>query len=138
MKAGKVVIVLSGRYAGRKALIVKVFEEGTKEHPFAHALVAGISHYPRRVTSSMSEKRVVARSKVIPFVKFINLNHLMPTRYSLTDIDLKTTVKAESVRKAGDGRTEAKKGVRKLFEERYLSTSKQTPGVNYFFHKLKF
>ena len=42
MKAGKVVLLLGGRYAGRKAVIVKPSDEGTSDKPFSHALVAGI------------------------------------------------------------------------------------------------
>ena len=47
LKPGRVVIVLSGRYAGKKGVIVKCSEEGTKERKFGHALVAGIERYPR-------------------------------------------------------------------------------------------
>jgi KOW motif len=52
IKPGKVVIVLAGRYAGRKAVVVKAFDEGTNEHKFPHALVAGIERYPLRVPHS--------------------------------------------------------------------------------------
>jgi len=86
----------------------------------------------------MSQKKVLKRSKVKPFIKFINLNHLMPTRYSLTDLDLKSAVKIDSVKKAGDGRVDARKQVKKIFEERYLSANKQSGGTLYFFHKLRF
>jgi large subunit ribosomal protein L27e len=34
MKSGKVVLLLSGRYAGRKAVIVKPSDEGTSDKPF--------------------------------------------------------------------------------------------------------
>ena len=51
IKPGKIVIVLSGRYAGKKAVIVKVFEEGTKELKFPHALVAGIDRAPLKVST---------------------------------------------------------------------------------------
>ena len=87
----------------------------------------------------MGQKKILKRSKVKPFVKFVNLNHLMPTRYSLSDVDaLKAAVKPETVRKQGDGRVEAKKAVKKQFEERYLSKAKQTGGSQYFFTKLRF
>jgi hypothetical protein len=43
------VVLLQGRYAGRKAVIVKNFDDGTKERPYAHAIVAGIAKYPRKV-----------------------------------------------------------------------------------------
>ena len=69
MKAGKVVLLLGGRYAGRKAVIVKPSDEGTSDKPFSHALVAGIDRYPRKVTKKMSKKKVASRSKVKPFLK---------------------------------------------------------------------
>ena len=69
MKAGKVVLLLGGRYAGRKAVIVKPSDEGTTDKPFSHALVAGIDRYPRKVTKKMSKKKVASRSKVKPFLK---------------------------------------------------------------------
>merc|ERR1719370_90512 len=74
MKGGKVVLLLSGRYAGRKAV---------SDKPFSHALVAGIDRYPRKVTKKMSKKKIQKRSKVKPFLKVINYNHVMPTRYSV-------------------------------------------------------
>merc|ERR1739848_648427 len=83
MKAGKVVLVVAGRYAGRKAIIVKPNDEGTADKPFGHALIAGIDRYPRMVTKRMSKKKVKQRSKVKPFLKVVNYNHMMPTRYSV-------------------------------------------------------
>jgi len=46
MKAGRVVILLAGRRAGKKAVIVKPFEDGKKGKAFPHALVAGIEKAP--------------------------------------------------------------------------------------------
>ena len=44
----KVVVVLNGRYAGHKAVVVKNFDEGTTSRPYGHALVCGIANYPRK------------------------------------------------------------------------------------------
>ena len=81
MKAGKVILLLGGRYAGRKAVIVKPSDEGTSDNPFSHALVAGIDRYPRKVTKKMSKKKVSKRSKIKPFLKVIfstfSNSHLM-------------------------------------------------------------
>merc|ERR1712156_404217 len=83
MKQGKVVLVLAGRYAGRKAIIVKPTDDGTTDKPFGHALIAGIDRDPRTVTKRMSKKKVKQKSKIKPFLKVVNYNHLMPTRYSV-------------------------------------------------------
>ncbi|KAL6227188.1 hypothetical protein ACLB2K_001147 [Fragaria x ananassa] len=54
--------LLQGRFAGRKAEIVKVFDDGTRDRLYGHCLVAGIAEYLSK--------------------------HVMSTRYSL-DVDLK-------------------------------------------------
>ena len=44
-------------------------------------LVAGIDRYPRKVVRAMSKAKIEKRSKIKPFVKVINFNHIMPTRF---------------------------------------------------------
>ena len=58
MKSGKVVLVLGGRFAGRKAVVVKNYDDGTSDKPYGHALVAGIERYPRRVIRKMGKKKI--------------------------------------------------------------------------------
>jgi large subunit ribosomal protein L27e len=53
-------------------VLVAVHDNGTKTHPFPHALVAGIERYPSQVTRRMSKTRQAKRSKVKPFVKQVN------------------------------------------------------------------
>lgn len=83
MKPGKVVIVLSGRFAGRKAIIVKNHDDGSNERHYGHALVVGIDKYPLKVTKNMGKKRVRKRTRIKSFVRVLNYNHLMPTRLVL-------------------------------------------------------
>ena len=80
LKTGKVVVLLNGRYAGKKAVIVKSFD-GTKSRRYGHCLVAGVRRSPRRVTKSMTNKEILRRTSMRPFVKVINWNHMMPTRF---------------------------------------------------------
>jgi large subunit ribosomal protein L27e len=82
MKSGKVVIVLNGRYAGKKAVIVKNFDAGDKERKYGYAVIAGVERCPLKITKRMGQKKISKRSKVRPFIKVINYNHLMPTRYA--------------------------------------------------------
>ena len=137
LKPGKIVIIVSGRFAGKKAIVVKTFDEGTPERKFGHALVAGIERGPLAVSKSMSKKKILKRSKVKPFLKYINFNHMMPTRYTANDIDLRTHVTQANVKKADTKKT-ATFETKKLFEGRYLNRGKNSPGVQYFFHKLRF
>ena len=83
MKSGKVVLLLSGRFAGRKAVIVKPADEGTSDKPFGHALVAGLDRYPRVVTKRMSKKKLKMRSKVKPFLK-VSIQRLLCSRLRLS------------------------------------------------------
>jgi hypothetical protein len=55
-------------------------DEGTKERPYGYAVVAGVERTPLKVTKKMGQKKVAKRSKVKPFIKIVNYNHMMPTR----------------------------------------------------------
>ncbi|KAH0251639.1 hypothetical protein KCU91_g19188, partial [Aureobasidium melanogenum] len=57
LKVGRVAIISRGRYAGKKVVIIQPVDQGTKSHPFPHALVAGIERYPQQVTRRMSKGR---------------------------------------------------------------------------------
>ncbi|KAL5520912.1 RPL27B [Sanghuangporus sanghuang] len=119
-KPGKIAIVLQGRQAGKKVVVIKQNDEGTKERPYPHAIVAGVERYPRKVTRRMGAKRLEKRSKVKPFIKAVNYSHLFPTRYTLELEGLKGVVSAETFKEPSQ-REDAKKTVKKLLEERYTS-----------------
>ena len=68
----------------------------------------------------MSKARQEKRSKVKPFIKVINYNHLMPTRYTLELEGLKGSVTADTFKEVSQ-REDAKKNVKKVLEERYTS-----------------
>ncbi|KAK9480227.1 ribosomal L27e protein family-domain-containing protein [Lipomyces japonicus] len=132
LKQGKVAIVVNGRYAGKKVVIVKPQDDGTKSHPFGHALVAGVERYPLKVTKGMGAKKVAKRSKIKPFVKVVNYNHLMPTRYTLDLESLKNVITNDTFKEPSQ-REDAKKVIKKAFEERYQSGRNK-----WFFTKLRF
>jgi len=133
LKANKVVVLLNGRYAGRKAVIVKNFDDGQSGRQYGHALVAGIATYPRKVIKKHSEKKQAKRSKVKAFIKLVNYTHMMPTRYNL-DGDLKATVSTDVLEKGAESKKEeALKSVKKIFEERF-----KTGKNRWFFTKLRF
>jgi large subunit ribosomal protein L27e len=68
----------------------------------------------------MSKKTMDKRSKVKPFIKIVNYNHLMPTRYTIELEALKNVVTNDTFKEVSQ-REEAKKNVKKTLEERYLS-----------------
>lgn len=65
----QIAIVIQGRQAGKKVVVIKAADEGTKERPYPHAIVAGVERYPRKVTKRMGAKTIAKRSKVKPFIK---------------------------------------------------------------------
>merc|ERR1712110_1288795 len=92
MKKGRVVILLAGRRAGKKAIVIKQIDEGKKNRKFGHALVAGIERSPKKITKRMSQK-LDKKMHVKPFVKFVNYTHLLATRFTVKeDFDYKNIV----------------------------------------------
>ena len=141
MKAGRIVILLAGRRAGRKAVIVKQFDEGRRGKPFSHALVAGVERAPLRVTRRMSKDKIKSRSTLKPFVKLVNYNHILPTRFQVTGEfaqgakELKSVVTEDKMAN-GEARKALKREVRAIFQERYnapQADNEKQPAVDFFF-----
>ena len=80
----------------------------------------------------MGKKRVEKRSKVKPFIKLVNYNHIMPTRYTLELEGLKSVISNDTFKDVTQ-REDAKKNVKKALEERYLSGKNR-----WFFTALRF
>mmetsp|Transcript_38064 Transcript_38064/g.56909 ORF Transcript_38064/g.56909 Transcript_38064/m.56909 type:complete len:148 (+) Transcript_38064:85-528(+) len=118
LKAGRVVVLLQGRHAGRKAVISKVFDDGSKARPYGHALVAGVDRHFKKVTKSMSVKKVTKKLRMKCFVKYVNYNHIMPTRYTIPSEMQPATLVTEQQMSSADGRSEARRYVQKLFQEK--------------------
>merc|ERR1739849_74537 len=112
IKSGRVVIVTAGKYAGRKAVVVKETNEGTQDRMYGHALVAGIDRYPRKGTKSMGKKKIASRNKLKPVSK---------------DVVNKDALKDSTKKRS------AKAHVKQAFEERY-----KTGKNKWFFQKLRF
>jgi len=134
--------LLAGRHAGKKAVVVKTFDDGNSDRRFSHCLVAGLARNPRKVTKTMSKKKVEKRTKAMkPFVKYINVRHVFPTRY-VVDLDLKTTVDEADLVDA-EKKVEVKKNLKKIFYDRYINqkevtSEKKAQGSTYFYQKLRF
>ncbi|XP_052207348.1 60S ribosomal protein L27-3-like [Diospyros lotus] len=131
LKPNKAVILLQGRFAGRKAVIVRSFDDGTRDRPYGHCLVAGISKYPKKVIRKDSAKKTAKKSRVKAFVKLVNYNHIMPTRYTL-DVDLKDVVSLDALQ-SRDKKVTTAKEIKARFEERFKSGKNR-----WFFSKLRF
>ena len=95
-KPGKVVVVLNGRNAGAKGVIVKSNYESVKDRKYPHCLVVGLSKGPRKPTkrnlaklqakikkleaSKDSNDRLNALKSFGVFIKTYNMSHLLATR----------------------------------------------------------
>eukprot|EP00924_Labyrinthula_sp_SR-Ha-C_P016665 maker-scaffold_6-snap-gene-11.67-mRNA-1 protein AED:0.01 eAED:0.01 QI:138/1/1/1/1/1/2/78/161 len=157
IKSGRVVIVTRGRFAGCKAVVVQTSENGTSSHKFAHALVVGISKPAKKITKKMDEKTQKKKAQLSIFVKVLNYNHLIPSRYQV-DFDLKKikvqlgdkdNKKTEEVAidTANIAKPEVRKQIRKALKEKLEAeffkqgerkTSKAAEGVQFFYKKLRF
>jgi large subunit ribosomal protein L27e len=76
-----------------------------------------------------------------PFLKYVNVRHVFPTRY-VVDIDLKKAVDEADLVDA-ERRVDVKKNLKKILMDRYLNqkevtSEKKAQGSNYFFQKLRF
>jgi len=115
---------------------------GSDEKRFSHCLIAGIAREPRKVTRGMSKKKVEKRSRTMkPFVKYMNVRHIFPTRY-VVDMDLKKAVDEADLVDA-EKKVDVKKTLKKIFEDRYLNqkavtSEKKAAGSSYFFQRLRF
>jgi large subunit ribosomal protein L27e len=107
-------------FSGLQVVIVQPNDSGSKAHPFSYAIVAGIERYPLKVTRGMGKKLVDRRSRIKPFIKVVNYNHLMPTRYTLELEGLKGTVSNDTFKEVSQ-REDAKKTIKKALEDRYTS-----------------
>ena len=102
-KPGKVVLVLNGRYAGRKGIIIKSNYESVKDRKYPHCMVVGLSKGPKKPTKrniakmqaqikkleSSDKEDAVDRVKRLKsfgiFIKTYNMSHLLATRYSVKE-----------------------------------------------------
>merc|ERR1712083_278382 len=137
LKPGKIVICLRGQYAGCKAIIVRTYDEGSDHLPFPHCLIVGIRKYPKKVTKRMSKRKICLRSRVRTFIQWINYRHIMPTRYTVSDLDLRAIIKPEKIPNPLKRRS-IKRKVERIVQHRYIERKRNTSGLVFFFKKLRF
>ena len=113
----------TGRFAGKKAVVTRNYDDGNKvlltsfqKHKFPHLLVVGIARNPQRVHRKINKKKFIKKTGVKTFLKAVNQNHVMPTRFLVNDFDFKE-VKEDNLK--GENRVALKKKFRKAFSEVY-------------------
>jgi large subunit ribosomal protein L27e len=132
---GRFVILLHGRHAGKKALVLTAYPAGdSRKYPYC--VVLGIERGPKSLTKEMPEATLVKRTQVKCFVKTINCNHLLLTRHILKDDDLMTKVDSSSLIKAMEDPGEKKEALRnagKILRQKFLNNK-----LPWFFKPLQF
>lgn len=89
-------VVLGGKHAGKKGIIIKSNYENTKERRYPHCLVVGLSNTPRKITKASLKRRnellqkleskgnaaerIANLKRLGVFVKTYNMCHLLATR----------------------------------------------------------
>ncbi|KAL2479423.1 60S ribosomal protein L27-3 [Abeliophyllum distichum] len=131
LKPNKAVVILQGRYARRKAVIVRNFDEGTRDRPYGYCLVSRLAKYPHKVIRKDSAKKQANKSRVKCFIKLANYNHNMPTRSTL-DVDLKDLVTLDCLQSRYKKVTATKET--KVWFEKWFKTGKN----RWFFTKMRF
>merc|ERR1711934_1265778 len=142
LKDGKIVVCLQGRYAGKKAVILKTNDEGNKERPYGHCVVAGVAKAPLPITKAMCKaspkmkKLVQRRSRIKTFVKIVNYTHVMPTRYAVENTMVKNLkgILTSDTFTDPQAKTKFLAAARKVFQEKY----KEREGQRWLFEKLRF
>lgn len=103
--------------------------------------MAGISRNPRDIKRRINKKKFIKKSGVKTFLKHINQNHVIPTRFVVNDFEFKD-LKDDAV-KTAEGKAASRKDLRKKFTEAYRNlpnpkTNDKAHNVRFFFSRLRF
>merc|ERR1712085_16551 len=129
LKDGKIVVLLQGRYAGKKAVILKTMDDNTKERPYGHCVVVGVAKCPLPITRAMCKPTPKMK-------KMVNFTHVMPTRYSVESSMSKTLKATLSADTFSEPSVKKKflKAAQGVFEAKY----QENEGQKWLFEKLRF
>ncbi len=112
---------------------------------FSVRAVAGINRYPRKITKAQTEEQKSKHGRIKAFLRTVNVNHLMPTRYELTDVEFKGLT--DTGKNDKEARREKLLHIKGEFEKRFQAQGKKgklkegnkhTNDAGYFFRKLRF
>ena len=112
-----------------------------QKHRFPHLLVAGIARHLPQVKRTDSKKKFIRKTSVKPFVKYVNQNHVLPTRFQVNDFDLKD-VKDDNLKTK-----EARIALKKTLHDAFTNTLRNLPNpkenekaghTKFFFSRLRF
>jgi large subunit ribosomal protein L27e len=84
-KQGRIVLILNGRFSGCKAVVMNKDHSSIKQKAsnFDSVFLLGISKSPCKITKKMNSEKIVRKNKIKIFLKEMNKNHILPTRYNI-------------------------------------------------------
>lgn len=133
------------RKEGSRRQVLRVRQQGTfsptQRYKFPHLLVAGIARNLIAPKRSFNKKKFIKKTGVKSFVKYVNQNHVMPTRFIVGDFDLKDI--SDDNLKTSDARKELRKKVRDRFTEVYRKMpnpkeNEKAGHTKFFYTRLRF
>ena len=113
-----------------------------QRHKFPHLLIAGIARNLINPKRAFNKKKFIKKTGVKSFVKYVNQNHVMPTRFVVNDFsDIKDV--GEDHLKTSEARKELRKRVRDRFTEVYRKLpdpreNEKAGHTKFFFTRLRF
>ena len=63
IQPGRFVILLNGRHAGMKAVVLTSYPNPTENRKYPHAVVLGIEKSPKKLTKDMPQETLVKRDR---------------------------------------------------------------------------
>ncbi|MCL4128553.1 UNVERIFIED_CONTAM: hypothetical protein GTU68_040350 [Idotea baltica] len=104
-------------------------------------MVVGIARNPQNVKRRINKKKFIKKTGVKPFLKNVNQNHVMPTRFVVNDFELKDI--KEETGKNQEVKVPALKEIRKQFTSTYRNLpnprdSDKAAHTRFFFSRLRF
>ena len=120
-KQNMVVVLTNGRLAGKKGVVVGQLDD-------QHILVAGVNRVPKKSEDYMPAWEVRKNSKFLTFVKKVNVNHLLATRFKadvgLPSIDTKAAIADNEAKQSTNGKVnEAMKRAMEDGKSKWLFTA---------------
>merc|ERR1712007_244070 len=95
------------------------FDDGNSSRHYGHALVVGLSRFPKMLTRRHSHEQL-KKTRVKSFIKMVNFKHFMPTRYKIAIQDLKSIITSDSLENTKK-RVKVSRSSKKILEEEFKS-----------------
>jgi len=133
---GRFVVMLGGRHAGKKAVVIASYPQGTEQRKFPYCVVLGLEKGPKKVTREMSQEVLVKRTQIKTFIKAVNFNHVLLTRHVVKDDDFWKKIDSKKiVEQMGDAATKKPllTEVTQVLRQKYLNNK-----MSWFFKSLNF